>query len=311
MSVIISVDTGNKAIKTPNYCFPAGLTSHGEEVPALPVPTLAYQGKYYTLSSQRIPYCYDKTINDKYQLLTLVAVAMELIGMYPGSPSISEEINLAVGLPLQHMAKLAGNYRDYFQFQGSPVKFTYNKVSFFLRFHQIEIFPQGYAAAMLQWEKVNVIPKSYIVDIGGYTTEVMMLTYGKPDLQLCESLEEWGMIRLFDAIKYRIRGEYHFSPDEVDIEAMLDSNQYYEEEFCKLAQEVAKEHAENLLHTLQEKGMEFKVGLPVFLGGGSKRLKPFLQPSLPPNSLFIDDVCSNAKGYQMLMESKLKAMNSR
>ena len=48
---IISVDTGNKNIKTPNtQPFNSGLICHGTSAPPLSVETLRYDGKYYSLT---------------------------------------------------------------------------------------------------------------------------------------------------------------------------------------------------------------------------------------------------------------------
>lgn len=73
----ISVDTGNKQIKTPHCTFSAGLIEHDKQ-PKFGTDVLTYNGKYYTITNKRIPYMRDKTQDDRYFILILFAIAYEL-----------------------------------------------------------------------------------------------------------------------------------------------------------------------------------------------------------------------------------------
>lgn len=61
--MLISVDHGNKQMKTPNHIFPSGLYESSRR-PAFGDEILYYRGKYYALSENRIPYMRDKTSTD-------------------------------------------------------------------------------------------------------------------------------------------------------------------------------------------------------------------------------------------------------
>lgn len=52
--MLIAVDHGNYAIKTPRFSFVSGLTSHTVK-PPLADEVLEYAGKYWTLTEQRLP----------------------------------------------------------------------------------------------------------------------------------------------------------------------------------------------------------------------------------------------------------------
>ncbi len=104
--MLIAVDHGNKQIKTV-HCSPfvSGLTEStqkpfGKEV-------LAWQGKFYTLSGQRIPYRRDKTEDDRFFVLTLFAIANELLARNVGAETVLP-IQLAIGLPRRTMAHRTG-----------------------------------------------------------------------------------------------------------------------------------------------------------------------------------------------------------
>lgn len=73
----IAVDHGNRNMKTCNTVFTTGIEANDLK-PGRDTEYLTYQGKYYTLSSQRMPYQRDKTQDFRYFALTLIAIAKEL-----------------------------------------------------------------------------------------------------------------------------------------------------------------------------------------------------------------------------------------
>lgn len=77
--MLIAIDHGNKQIKTAHRTFTSGLCE-SDTRPPFGRDVLYYKGKYYTLSDQRIPYMRDKTVDDRYFVLTLFAIALELRG---------------------------------------------------------------------------------------------------------------------------------------------------------------------------------------------------------------------------------------
>ena len=71
--MLISIDHGNKQVKTIHHApFTSGLVC--SEVRPFGGETLTYQGRYYTLTDQRIPYRRDKTEDERFFVLTLFAV---------------------------------------------------------------------------------------------------------------------------------------------------------------------------------------------------------------------------------------------
>ena len=102
--MLIAVDHGNKQIKTVHTPpFTSGLIQ--SDTPGFGTDALAYRGKYYTLTDQRIPYRRDKTEDERFFILTLFAIAHEIeaMGQYSGSLM---RVQLAVGLPPAHFGSL-------------------------------------------------------------------------------------------------------------------------------------------------------------------------------------------------------------
>lgn len=121
--MLIAVDHGNYAIKTPRFSFVSGLTSHTVK-PPLADEVLEYAGKYWTLTEQRLPYMRDKTKDERYFILTLFAIAKEL--KHAGELAPFASLDLALGLPPEHYGMLKTKFSQYFKRQGA-VNFVYNE----------------------------------------------------------------------------------------------------------------------------------------------------------------------------------------
>ena len=63
--MIVSVDHGNKSVKTPNFLFTSGIIV-SDDKPALSTDYIFWNGKYYTLTEKRIAYLRDKTEDDRF-----------------------------------------------------------------------------------------------------------------------------------------------------------------------------------------------------------------------------------------------------
>ena len=99
--MLIAIDHGNYAIKTPHHSFVSGLSEHTVK-PPMADEILEYDGRYWTTSGKRLSYMRDKTQDERYFILTLFAIAKELEDTGRYSPV--EQIQLAVGLPPEHTA---------------------------------------------------------------------------------------------------------------------------------------------------------------------------------------------------------------
>lgn len=58
-----------------------------------------------------------------------------------------------------------------------------------LAIRQVLVYPQAYAAVAPQAHALRESPRTFIIDIGGFTTDVLLLRATRPDMQICRSLE--------------------------------------------------------------------------------------------------------------------------
>ena len=217
MSIIIGIDHGYYAIKTAHCSFPAGLTSYGEHEPYTRQGLLEFGGCFFVCGSGRQPIQRDKTINDNYYLLTLAAIAKEI--RQRGLPPECS-VRIAAGLPLTSFGRAKPKFRDYLLRSKQPVNFRFEDVEYSITIEEVAIFPQGYAALMTEVGLLQDEPSMLLMDLGGWTVDLMRIDNAIPAADTAHSLE-LGMIRCVDDIREQVRRETGLSLTDAQIENML------------------------------------------------------------------------------------------
>lgn len=294
---VVSIDTGNRLIKTPGYVFNSGIVRHGPYSPAIQTDVICVENQYYTITEDRVPYLKDKTQDDTYWILTLFAIAKELGAQEPNvSRPVIADVTLAVGLPPSHLSVMLERFQAYFLTRGKDVKFIYNRRAFCINVKSVMVFPQGFSAAYDLLDSVKEYPRSYIIDIGGYTTDVVMLAFGRPDMSFCESFS-FGVIHMDNVVKRVVASQHDVELEDAHIESVL-SGKYRQmpEAVRTTITREADTYAEKLFRSLKEKGVDTTINLPIFIGGGSQLFRTKLQ-EFCPHAIFKTDVRANAIGY--------------
>ena len=297
--LVIGTDHGNKQMKSTN-CQPFISGLKESRTKPFGKDILEYQGKYYILSNQRIPYKRDKTEDEKFFILTLFAIARELEYRNAFTKNILP-IGLGAGLPPAHYGSLYKSFEDYFK--RGMITFTYNGREQSIYLNDVKCYAQAYAAAITILNELIEYNKVLIVDIGGFTVDYMLMREGKPELSVCDSLEK-GIITLYNQISERINAEYDFLLDEADIDAVLEGKKtVYTTEVISLIFAITEDFVEDLFNKLREKHLDLKSGVVVFVGGGGIRLKKVIEASGKiGKSFFVEDINANAKGYELLYQ---------
>lgn len=295
--MLIAIDHGNYAIKTVHHSFVSGLSEHTAK-PPITDEILEYEGKYWTLSGRRLNYMRDKTQDERYFILSLFAIAKELerSGVYQPV----ENIQLAVGLPPEHYGVLKEKFSGYFQ-RNNIVKFVYKDKPYSIIIDRVMVFPQAYAAVVPQSSLIVNTFRVFVVDIGGYTTDVLLLKNGKPDLQFCRSLET-GIITMNNEIIRKVGAVHDMRIEDEHISAVLQGREtILPEEVKNTICGATKLHAQDILNQLRELQVDLRSNPVIFIGGGSILLKPFLETSpLVAKADFVESPNANALGYELL-----------
>lgn len=296
----VAVDHGNRNMKTSNFIFTTGLNTLDKK-PAKGERYLQFEGKYYTLSEKRIPYQRDKTQNSRFFILTLFAIAMELEAKGQIMPDDVVQIELPIGLPPKHFAELCESYERYFLGKSNVLELVYNGNTYHITIKKVMAFPQDYAAMMTNINEIGSIPKAVGIDIGGFTTDYLLMRGGRADMDCCDSLEK-GVITMYNDIISRVNSEYDMLLEETDVDSIIaGKTQYYAEEVVKLVEDCVEEFVTDLLNSIRERGVDTKTTYTIFIGGGAALLKRFLEKAERLGRYtFIEDLKANAKGYDIL-----------
>lgn len=300
--MLIAIDHGNYAIKTPSHTFVSGLAEHTVK-PPMAEEILEYDGRYWTLAGKRISYMRDKTQDDRFFILSLFAIAKELEADGRYTPMV--HLDLAVGLPPEHFGVLQKRFAQYFKRDGG-IRFVYNEKAYTVFIDSVMVFPQAYAAVVPQSSQVIRMPRVFIVDIGGYTTDVLLLRNGKPDLQFCRSLES-GIITMNNDIIRKVGAQHDMLIEDEHISAVLQGDETVLPEDVKdTIRSATGAHAKAILDQLRELQVDLRSNPAVFIGGGSILLRPFIEQSPAVVKVeFVTSPNANALGYQMLGQAKL------
>ena len=275
---------------------------------------IEFGGKYYRTTNRRISYMEDKTEDDRYYILTLIAIAKELDTMKKEAvlaPNELIEIELLVGLPPAHYGKYRKKFQQYFQRDGKVVGFKYGGTSYQILIHEVKVYVQAYAAycVLAARRHLTELPKVLVIDIGGFTVDYMILRYGRLEKEHVDSLES-GVICLYGRIRAAIRQKYSIALDEEDIDnIILGKNTGYMQELKERVREVTIGYVTELLGTFRELGIDFRTTQTVFMGGGAILVSEIIKvvwERFKGEYFIINDPKANAKGYKLQFQIEAK-----
>jgi len=227
--MVISVDHGNKQIKTMNHIFTSGYIE-GDTLPSLGNDTLKYEGKTYMLDNRRFPQSNDKTIDEHYFILTLFAIAKELQTKFDTAPTAVVDVALLAGLPPLHYKALHKKFEEYFIKREPRIVFEYNGQAYWIAISDVCIYPQAYAASLTARDEIKDSIMANIVDIGGYTVDCLLMERRRPNMSVCTSLHG-GVNILFDQINAHIRSKiFKNLPDQI-IESIISNEKTVLDEY--------------------------------------------------------------------------------
>ena len=139
--------------------------------------------------------------------LTLAAIAKEI--RQRGLPPECS-VRIAAGLPLTSFGRDKPRFRDYLLRSKQPVNFRFEGVEYSITIEEVAVFPQGYAALMTEVGLLQDEPSMLLMDLGGWTVDLMRIDNAIPVADTAHSLE-LGMIRCVDDIREQVRRETELS----------------------------------------------------------------------------------------------------
>ena len=294
----IGIDHGYYAIKTRHFSFPAGIAVYSHE-PYTLQNTLEYGGKFYVCGTGRQPILRNKTENDNYYLLTLAAIAREI---KQRGENTEGSVTLAAGLPLAGFGREKKFFREYLLRSSQPVCFKFEGVPYKITIEDVKLFPQGYSAIAIHPELIQNEPSVLLMDIGGWTVDLMRLDNGVPNASTCRSLE-LGMIRCIDETKEQVRRDVGLSVTDAQVERVLAGKPCSMDEKARsIIRRQGRLYTERLLSAVMESGFDLKAIPVVMLGGGASVVKGNVSPQDGLCRVFaLTDDRVNAEGFERIL----------
>ena len=304
--MLFAIDHGNSAIKTPSFVFTSGLTDYPVK-PPVETDVLEFGGTFWTLSGERIPYMRDKTKDERFFVLSLFAIAKELRQRDALQPMVEAE--LAIGLPPEHY-ELRNRFADYFK--RGIVQFKFNDSPISLMIRQVLVYPQAYAAVVPQAQIIQKNPRTFVVDIGGFTTDVLLLRGVQPDMQFCRSLE-MGAIPMANGIIGRVSALHDIKIDDDHIADVIQGRPtILPNDVQGTIRTTVKSYAAGILDKLRELQVDLRATPAIFTGGGAALFRPFIETSSQvAKAEFVADPKANAVGFGMLATAQLRQMQAQ
>ena len=295
---VIGIDHGYGKMKTAHCCFPSHVIAHGSEDSGYTEGVLFYDGQYYTIGMGHKEFTANKIEDDDFYILTLAALAKELI--YRGT--VNARVHLAVGLPLTWVGSQRENFKQYL-LRNQEAAFTYEGRAYHIEFAGADVFPQGasaVAARMQEFTGVNML-----ADIGNGTMNVMSIVDGRIDRSRCFT-EKFGTYQCMLAAKEALLQKTGKAVHEASIEQVLRTGEAdISERYIDIIYQVATEYVNGIFSKLREHEYDPEAMRLFVVGGGGCLLRNFGNIK-GMNVTIEDDICATAKGYEKVAQVLLE-----
>lgn len=162
-----------------------------------------------------------------------------------------------------------------------------------------QVFPQGFAALCNCYDQLRSCQSVTIVDIGGYTVDVMIVIGDKPIKSSCMSIRK-GTILLFNEIRGLLLQHGITLSDGLIGQAIQGNIQHADQEMIlEIANRQGQLYIKDLLNALREHGLDLRLPM-AFAGGGAELFNEQLHHA-DVNLVAVLDRLANAEGYKVLL----------
>lgn len=292
----LGIDSGNFWTKSSTeFSYQSGCIECAAE-PVAADNRIVYENRFYSVGECRDAIETDKTENDNMFLQMLPAVGQAIVSR---KLKPDQELELGVGTPLKRYGMEAPKYKDYFT--GRKFDFQWNGNPYSIEITRVEVYPQGYAAYLANYDKFSGYKELNVIDIGGGTVDAFMISGGMPITSSFVSLNR-GVINLTNKCRDDLEpAGINISENQICSSVMEMENLHLKAELidriCRLQRD---QYIKDLLYRLRERGFDFSVPT-LFIGGGAMLLNKFWE-RYQINTVGCLDATANARAYEALLD---------
>ena len=251
-----------------------------------------YDGSYYCIGGERKTVHEDKTADEDFFPLKLVAVAKEI--KTRGLPRTLRVV-LGVGVPFKRFGKEQAKLVAYLKRSG-PHFIEFEEKDYVITIENVYCFPQCFAAVA---DRMGNMHGRYIVaDIGSCTKDIIFIDERKVQPDKCVTVPN-SIITLFQeinaAVAEAIGGRV---PESVVQNFIFGKDVVIPEDVKEIIISKLKAFATDIEGMLEESGFDLAYYNILYVGGGAIIMRRF--GNARENVAYLEDIRLNAKGYELL-----------
>ena len=294
---IIGFDNGYQFGKTANFMFDNGVFPLGKVEPSVREHSLKFERKYYKVAEGRAAITEDKVSDENARLLTMVAIAKELLV----AGVTKADVILAVGLPFSDYGREKKELIKYYE-QKPILKYDFEGIRYDITISKVFVFPQCYSAIA---QRLSNMKRDYLVaDIGSKTTDVIYIRNGLPMESKSITIER-AMVKWIRQIQGSLQIQYGKNiPEHEILKVILKQKSSLPKSYIQHIRNGITEQIDALILELEEREYDLTYTNIIYVGGGAVAVKNFTEPK--DNVAYDCDILANAKGYEFLAEQMLR-----
>lgn len=294
--LIIGIDHGYGNMKTAHRVFKSGVDAMEEE-PIVSKNYIKYENKYYVIGESHLTYQGDKTQSEDYRILTIAAIAEEL----KLRDVHDADVILAVGLPLAWVGKQKDSFKKYLM-EKTDLKFVFKQEKYHVRIADVKVLSQGMSAVIGR----DLKGFNMIVDIGNGTMNIMQINDERP-IEKSLVTEKYGVNQCVKEICRELAKDCGNDYPEELVEPLLRNGIGDRTDVvATIAKKVATKYTKEIWNRLLDNGYKEGFTRLYVVGGGGCLLKHFGTCEGKSGIEFINDICANAKGYEIVANQLLR-----
>lgn len=294
---VIGVDLGYGNIKTAATVTRTGIVEYNG-IPPFSGNVLHMDGSYFCIGEGHKPFTADKTKDDDFYRLTLVAIARELSDMC----ATKANVHIITSLPVTWVTSQKDKLAKYLTSR-KRVDFSYDGIHYEINIVGCTVFPQGYTAV---YDKLREMSgKSIIADIGNGTMNVITMENKRVTVSECYT-EQIGVEQLVIRAKNKVFDEFYVNIDSATIERYIcDGTADIDEKYQDCIAEVARNYCKEIFDTLRKYNYDAGLMKLYIVGGGACIVRNF--GSFDKKRVTINgDVKAAAKGAEVLASKMIE-----
>ena len=266
--VVIGIDHGFSLMKTKHHIFGNGVVRCNGR-PPVAENGFYYDGSYYCIGGERKTVHEDKTADEDFFPLKLVAVAKEI--KTRGLPRTLRVV-LGVGVPFKRFGKEQAKLVAYLKRSG-PHFIEFEEKDYVITIENVYCFPQCFAAVA---DRMGNMHGRYIVaDIGSWTKDIIFIDERKVQPDKCVTVPN-SIITLFQeinaAVAEAIGGRV---PESVVQNFIFGKDVVIPEDVKEIIISKLKAFATDIEGMLEESGFDLAYYNILYVGGGAIIMRRF------------------------------------